>query len=123
MDIRDQEQWPVGAGAEGLGEHVVGLARGRPRGVVALVPVAEPQVEDGARERQDDRDRDHGHDHRAARDEGCPACPECPLVGDAVSTGCQEPALLAAEHAYAHEAEHRRQQGDGGRHGEHDGDD
>ena len=110
---RGKEERAVGAGAEALGQQVVGPARGVARRPVARV--GEPE----SHRRRREREREQHRPGRRAR----------PAVGRALhdprSTGATTPPVSAARRAVrqpeavdpaADEAEHGRQQGDATRH-------
>ena len=123
--LRDQDQRAVEAGAEAVGEQVVGLPGGAGRGVVALVGDAEPQVQHGNGQRQH-HGRGHGRQRGGAPLHGGrpsgprPTAPPFPLHARRArrELGAEAAALPPAERARAEDAEQRGQQRERGEHGE-----
>ena len=121
VHVGRHDQRTVEPGPEALGQQVVGLPRGQRRGVVAGVGEGQAHAEHGQGQGHQDE-----HGHRAgqpgpALHEAAPAMPEAVLGWR--SAALEQAGQMQLVDGVAREAEHGRQQGQGGaEHHEHGGD-
>ena len=128
VDLADHLEGTVEPWAEALGQQVIGLLRGRSRGVLAGVRQPETHAEEGQSDNDDQGEAEHGEDGRPSLDDGSPPLPERaspPITSHGrpwpgLGVRSQHPSVATRQRLVAVEAEHGGQQGERREHREQD---